>query len=133
MPTKFAHTTNLSMHIPTKFYHKTKLYTCQQIFHIHHDFVQPSLHNKFFTISKLPKFKPKFIQQTSYITNIAKTSQFQSSQNSNQNSSNNITNYQHCQNSISHQHCPNYTMTKNTTRPKCSKAKIKFQQDHTIK
>ena len=47
-------------------------YTCQQIFHIHHDFVQPSLHNKFFTISMPPKFKPKFIQQTSQITNIAK-------------------------------------------------------------
>ena len=34
------------------------------------------------------KFKPKFIQQTSQITNIAKTSQFQCSQNPSQNSSN---------------------------------------------
>ena len=63
-------------------------------------------------------------------------------QNPSQNSSNNITNYQHCQNSISHQHCPNYAMTKKTTLPKCSKAKIttwsiiqclKFQQYQTIK
>ena len=38
-------------------------YTCQQIFHIHHDFVQPSLHNKFFKTSMPPKFKPKLIQQ----------------------------------------------------------------------
>ena len=65
-------------------------YTCQQIFHIHHDFVQPSLYNEFFMTSMPPKFKPKLIKQhqnfnapkiqakthptTSQITNIAKIS-----------------------------------------------------------
>ena len=33
-------------------------YTCQQIFHIYHDFVQPSLHNKFFMTS-MPSDRPK--------------------------------------------------------------------------
>ena len=61
-------------------------------------FVQPSLHNKFFMTSIPPKFKPKFIQQTSQITNIAKTSQFQCSQIQAKVHPTNITNYQHCQN-----------------------------------
>ena len=88
-------------------------YTCQQIFHIHHDFVQPSLQNKFFTISMPPK-----IQEKVHPTNITNhqhcqnSSQLECPQNSSQDSSNNITNYQYCQNSISHQHCPDYTMTK---------------------
>ena len=33
-------------------------YTCQQIFHSYHDFVQPSLHNKFFMTS-MPSDRPK--------------------------------------------------------------------------
>ena len=34
-------------------------YTCQQIFHIHHHFVQPSLHNNFFMTSLPPKIQAK--------------------------------------------------------------------------
>ena len=87
MPTKFFRTHKIFPYLyPQKF---AINYTCQQIFHIHHDFGQPSLHNKFFMtsmppkiqakvhptnirnyqhcqnfmISMIPKFKPKFIQQ----------------------------------------------------------------------
>ena len=47
-------------------------YTCQQIFHIHHNFVQPTYTTNSSQFWCPPKFKPKFIQQTSQITNIAK-------------------------------------------------------------
>ena len=50
-----------SIPIPTKFFHThthkilpcswNKTYTCQKIVHINHEFVQLSLHNKFFTTS----------------------------------------------------------------------------------
>ena len=72
---------NISMHIPTKFYHihKNKVYTCPQVF------------------------------PHSYKSN-TKFTQFQYSQNPNQSSFNNITNYLHCQYSKSHQHCPNCTV-----------------------
>ena len=50
-------------------YHKilprswNQTYTCQQIFHAHHVFVQSSLYSKFFITTMPLKVKPKFIQQ----------------------------------------------------------------------
>ena len=61
---------NFFILIPTKFCHahEIRIYTCQQIFHIHQEFVQPSLHHKFFTIS-IPQ-NPSQHCQNSWHTNI---------------------------------------------------------------
>ena len=89
-------------------------------------------HCQNFTISMLPKSKPKLIQQTSQITNIAKTSQFLCPNNPSKKSSNNITNYQHCRNSISHQHCPHYTMTKRYNISKMLQSQHYNMINHTM-
>ena len=70
MPNKIFHVQNfmsntkIQTHIQIKIsWPLNKTYTRQQIFRTHHEFVQPSLYNKFFITTMPPKFKPKFIQQ----------------------------------------------------------------------
>ena len=73
-PQKFSRPTNLSILIPTKFchVHEIKFTHSNKISHMHHEYIHTSLQHKFFTMSMPPKSKPKFIQQTSQITNIVK-------------------------------------------------------------
>ena len=70
MPNKIFHVQNfmsntkIQTHIQIKIsWPLNKTYTRQQIFRTHHEFVQPSLYNKFFITTMPPKFKLKFIQQ----------------------------------------------------------------------